>query len=108
MQDVPPDTLNMDLNEDNLDPDIRNHHNDERRYGRNMIMYCIDYHGSHQDWKLGEIWKNGKTFSSQGKVREFCEDWRSQGILLKMLENQKNLYWKIEKNTGKVRKFVSQ
>ena len=26
-------------------------------------------HGSHWDWKT---WKNGKAFSSQGKVREFC------------------------------------
>ena len=26
------------------------------------------YQGSHSDWKT---WKNGKAFSSQGKVREF-------------------------------------
>ena len=32
MQDVPPDSLNMDINEDNLDPDLRNHQNDERRW----------------------------------------------------------------------------
>ena len=44
-------------------------------------------HGSHQNWKSGKIWKNGKTFSSQGKVREFCQDWKSQGILLTILEN---------------------
>ena len=31
MQDVPPDSLNMDINEDNLDPELRNHQNDERR-----------------------------------------------------------------------------
>ena len=38
-------------------------------------------------------------------VREFCQDWKSQGILLKILKNQKKLYWKIEKNTGKVREI---
>ena len=37
------------------------------------------FHGSHQDWKSGKTWKNGKAFSSQGKVREFCQDWKSQG-----------------------------
>ena len=35
-------------------------------------------HGSHTDWKT---WKNGKTFSSQGQVGEFCTDWKSQGNL---------------------------
>ena len=49
------------------------------------------YHGSHRDWKSGKTWKNGKAFSSQGKVREFCEDWKSQGILPKILEKQENL-----------------
>ena len=39
-----------------------------------------------------KTWKNGKAFSSQG-------------ILLKILENQEKLYWKIEKNTGKVREI---
>ena len=43
-------------------------------------------HGSHRDWKSGKTWKNGKAFSSQGKVREFCQDWKSQGILPKILE----------------------
>ena len=56
-------------------------------------------HGPHRDWKSGKTWKNGKAFSSQGKVREFCQDWKSQGILLKILEDQEKLYWKIEKNT---------
>ena len=35
-------------------------------------------------------------------VREFSQDWRSQGILLKILEK---LYWKIEMDTGKVREI---
>ena len=48
-------------------------------------------HGSHWDWKSGKTWKNGKAFSSQGKVREFCQDWKSQGILSKILEKQENL-----------------
>ena len=29
---------------------------------------CPPTQGSHSDWKT---WKNGKAFSSQGKVREF-------------------------------------
>ena len=29
--------------------------------------------------------ENGKAFSSQGNVREFCQDWKSQGILLIIL-----------------------
>ena len=31
------------------------------------------YQGSHSDWKTWKTWKNGKAFSSQGKVREFCQ-----------------------------------
>ena len=49
--------------------------------------------------------ENGKAFFSQGKVGEFCQDWKSQGILLRISE--KKLDWKIEKKkkkTGKVRK----
>ena len=34
-------------------------------------------------------------------VREFCQDWKSRGILLKILEKSE----KIEKNTGNVRKI---
>ena len=49
--------------------------------------------------------KMGRHFSSQGKVREFCQDWNSQGILLKILEKSEKINWKIEKNTGKVRKI---
>ena len=45
------------------------------------------YHGSHMDWKT---WKNGKTFSSQGKVREFWTDWKRQGILPNILEKSGN------------------
>ena len=43
--------------------------------------------GSHSDWKT---WKNGKAFSSQGKVREFWWDWKSQGKSHKILENWGN------------------
>ena len=35
--------------------------------------------------------ENGKTFSSQGKVREFFQDWRSQGILLKILKKSEKI-----------------
>ena len=51
----------------------------------------ITMHGSHRDWKSGKTWKNGKAFSSQGKVREFCQDWKSQEILPKILEKWENL-----------------
>ena len=30
-------------------------------------------------------------------VREFCQDWKSQGILLKILEKSEKIYWKTEK-----------
>ena len=43
--------------------------------------------GSHSDWKT---WKNGKAFSSQGKVREFWWDRKSQGKSHKILENWGN------------------
>ena len=45
------------------------------------------HRGSHSDW---ETWKNGKTFSSQGKVREFRTDWKSQGKSHKILESSGN------------------
>ena len=48
--------------------------------------------------KLEGIFQSGK---SQG----ICQDWKSLGILLKYWENWKKLYWKIEKNTGKVREI---
>ena len=32
------------------------------------LVYTFSKQGSHSDWKT---WKNGKAFSSQGKVREF-------------------------------------
>ena len=63
-------------------------------------------HGSHRDWKSGKTWKNGKAFSSQGKVREFCQDWKSQGILAKILEKQENLNKKMF--FVKVREFYSK
>ena len=53
------------------------------------LIKCL--HGSHRDWKSGKTWKNGKAFSSQGKVMEFCQDWKSQGILPKILKKQENL-----------------
>ena len=28
---------------------------------------------------------------------EFCQDWKSQGILLKILEKSEKLYWKTKK-----------
>ena len=68
----------------------------------NLSLICKSIPKFKDAHKLGKTWKNGKTFSSQGKVREFCQDWKSQGILLKILEK---LYWKIEKNTGKVREI---
>ena len=40
--------------------------------------------GSHLAWRT---WKNGKTFSSQGKVQEFLTDWKSRGKSHKILEN---------------------
>ena len=51
-----------------------------------MTVLVVPQHGSHRDWKSGKTWKNGKAFSSQGKVGEFCQDWKSQGIILKILE----------------------
>ena len=63
-------------------------------------------HGSHWDWKSGKTWKNGKAFSSQGKVREICQDWKSQGILPKILEKQENLNKKIF--FVKVREFYTK
>ena len=54
--------------------------------------------------------KRGKLGKWEGIFQSgnFCQDWKSWGILLKYWKNEKKLYWKIEKNTGKVRKFVSQ
>ena len=65
---------------------------------KNMIR--IKVHGSHKNWKTR---KNGKTFSSQGKVREFWTDWKSQGILPKVLEKCGNF----TKNTGKVKGILA-
>ena len=57
-----------------------------------IVMFSHTSQGSHTDWKT---WKNGTTFSSQGKVREFCADWKSQGKLDKILEK-----------SGKFREFL--
>ena len=55
-------------------------------FAANSRCHC---QGSHSDWKT---WKNGKAFSSQGKVREFWTDWKSQG---KVRENHTK-YWKTQ------------
>ena len=48
-----------------------------------MCLHCSQ--GSHFYWKTLE---NGKAFSSQGKVRKFWTDWKSQG------ETKTKKYWK--------------
>ena len=48
------------------------------------------------DWKSGKTWKNGKAFSSQGKVRKFCQDRKSQLILLKILEKSEKITEKLK------------
>ena len=55
-------------------------------------------HGSHSDWK------NGTAFSSQGKSQgNFAKTGKSGDFTpCKILENQKKLYWKVEKDTRKV------
>ena len=45
--------------------------------------------------QTGKPGKMEKLFSSQGKVREFCADWKSQGNLDKILEK-----------SGKFREFL--
>ena len=50
----------------------------------------------------GKIGKMGRQFP----VREFCQDWKSQGILLKIWKIRKKLYWK--KYWKSLGKFVSQ
>ena len=72
--------------------------NPARLRRNNCWMYK---HGSHQDWKSGKTWINGKAFSSQGKVREFCQDWKSLGKIREFYSK----YWKNQKKLGK---FVSQ
>ena len=42
---------------------------------------------------------------SMEKREGIFQSGKSQGILPKILENQEKLYWKIEKNTGKVREI---
>ena len=43
--------------------------------------------------KQGKAGKMGRHFP----VKELCQDWKNQGILLKILEkSEKKLYWKIE------------
>ena len=54
----------------------------------NVAVPVVDVQGFLSDWKT---WKNGNAFSSQGKLREFWPDWKSQG--------------KITQNTGKLREF---
>ena len=56
-----------------------------------------------------KTWKNGKAFSSQGKVRELCQDWKSPGkvgeFYSKYWKNQTKLCWKIEKKKKKKKKY---
>ena len=56
------------------------------------LLWFTNIQGSHWDWKT---WKNGKAFSSQGKVREFWTDWKSQGKPHKILENWGNFRKKL-------------
>ena len=72
------------------------------------VFYCIfrsenvfKVHGSHQDWKNWKTWENGKAFSNQGKVREFGQDWKSLGILLKILGKSEKIILETENNAGK-------
>ena len=51
-----------------------------------ILLECI-LQGFHSDWKNWKTWKNGKAFSSQGKVREIWTDGKSQGKPHKILEN---------------------
>ena len=55
-------------------------------------MYQLNNSGFPHGLENLEKWK---TFSSQGKVREFCADWKSQGNLDKILEK-----------SGKFREFL--
>ena len=55
----------------------------------NLLLTPIYLQGSHSDWKTS---KNGKAFSSQGKVREFRTDWKSQGKSHKILEISEKCY----------------
>ena len=55
------------------------------------INFEVKTLGSHWDWKTGKTWKNKKAFSRQGKVGEFCQDWKNQGILLKILEKSEKI-----------------
>ena len=41
--------------------------------------------------KTEKTWENGRAFSSKGKVRKFCQDWKSQGILPKILEKSEKV-----------------
>ena len=57
-----------------------------------LVLFNINFvhlepilQSSHSDWE------NGKAFSSQGKVKEFLTDWKSQGKSHKKLENSGNL-----------------
>ena len=36
--------------------------------------------GSHSDWKSGKNWKSEITFSSQGKIMEFYNFEKNQGV----------------------------
>ena len=52
----------------------------------------------------GEPEKWAGIFQSGKKSSQFCQDWKSRGILLKILEK---LYWKTENMLEKSGKFVT-
>ena len=58
----------------------------------NQINFMHSRHcliqGSHTDWKT---WKNGETFSSQGKVRNFVQTGKVREIWTKYWKSQENL-----------------
>ena len=50
-------------------------------------------------------WKNGRAFSTRGKVREFFQVWKSQEILPKTLERSEKIILEFFLNNGKVREI---
>ena len=66
---------------------------------------------THRHWKSKHLHVPTRT-GKHGKmgmhfpVREFCQNWKSQGILLKILEKSEKKYTgKLIKNIGKVREI---
>ena len=59
-------------------------------------------HGSHRDWKSGKTWKMGRHFPVREKSGNFVKTGKIREFYSEYWENGKNLYWKIEKDTGKL------